>query len=190
MRIFAAIVPPDDALADLGDFLEPRREAGPELRWTDPSLWHVTLAFMADVPERRLDDVALAVAEAAAARGPFAARLHAGGAFPHAGDARVLWVGVDGSEDTVDSLSTLARGVRSSCAHAGATPEGGGFTPHLTVARARHPFEATRWLRVLDAYSGPDWTADEVTLFASHAPSGGRPRQYRPVATMPLGGEE
>ena len=63
MRIFAAVVPPDDALTDLGEFLDPRRDAGPELRWTDPSLWHITLAFMADVPERRLDEVALAVAD-------------------------------------------------------------------------------------------------------------------------------
>ena len=190
MRIFAAVVPPDDALADLGDFLDPRRDAGSELRWTDSSLWHITLAFMADVPERRLDEVALAVAEAAAAREPFAARLHTGGAFPHAADARVLWVGIDGAPGALASLDSLARGTRLSCAHAGAAPEGGTFTPHLTVARARHPFEATRWLRVLDAYSGPEWVADEVTLFASHAPSGGRPRQYRAVATMPLGGEE
>ncbi len=189
MRIFAAVVPPDDALTDLGEFLEPRREAGPELRWTEASLWHITLAFMADVPERRLDEVALAVAGAAAQRDPFAARLCAGGAFPHAADARVLWVGVDGRPTALESLDALARNVRSSCAHAGATPEGGGFQPHLTVARARHPFEATRWLRVLDAYRGPEWVADEVTLYASHAPGSGRPRHYRPVATMPLGGE-
>jgi 2'-5' RNA ligase len=189
MRIFAAIVPPDDALAHLGDFLEPRRDAGLDLRWTDASLWHITLAFMADVPERRLDEVALAVAEAAAQREPFAARLDSGGAFPHAGDARVLWVGVDGAAPDLACLDALARNVRLSCAHVGATPEGGGFQPHLTVARARHPFEATRWLRVLDAYSGPEWIADEVTLFASHAPSGAGPRHYRAVATMPLGGE-
>ncbi|GAB3078605.1 MULTISPECIES: RNA 2',3'-cyclic phosphodiesterase [unclassified Phycicoccus] len=190
MRIFAAVVPPEDALEDLADFLDPRRDTDRELRWTDPSLWHITLAFMADVPEGRLDEVALAVAEAAAHREPFASRLHSGGAFPHAADARVLWIGVDGDDEARGSLAALARNVRSSCAHVGATPEGGGFQPHLTVARARHSFEATRWLRVLDAYSGPRWNADEVTLFASHAPSGGRPRQYRPVATMPLGGEE
>ncbi|MEO5981733.1 MAG: RNA 2',3'-cyclic phosphodiesterase [Pedococcus sp.] len=189
MRIFAAVVPSDHALADLGDFLDPRRDAGPELRWTDASLWHITLAFMADVPERRLDEVALAVAEAAAHNAPFTARLHTGGAFPHAAEARVLWLGVDGESAALESLDALARNVRLSCAHIGATPEGGGFAPHLTVARARHPFEATRWLRVLDAYSGPEWVADEITLFASHAPSGGRPRQYRAVAAMPLGGE-
>jgi RNA 2',3'-cyclic 3'-phosphodiesterase len=188
MRIFAAVVPPDDALADLGDFLDPRRDAGPELRWTDPSLWHITLAFMADVPERRLDEIALAVAEAAAHRERFEARLHTGGAFPHAGDARVLWVGVDGKSPALQSLSALARNVRLSCAHVGATPEGGSFQPHLTVARARHPFEATRWLRVLDAYAGPSWTADEVTLFASHRGEGkGRPH-YEPIAVVELSG--
>ena len=189
MRIFAALVPPEPALADLGDFLEPRRDAGPDLRWVDPSLWHVTLAFMAEVTEAQVDEVAEAVAVAAARRDEPALTLRGAGAFPHAADARVLWTGVGGEPSALESLSGLSRAVRLACSQAGASPEGGPFHPHLTVARSRRPFEATRWLRTLDTYDGPGWVAEEVTLFASRPGSKGRPRHYEPVATMPLGGE-
>ncbi|MGO4342928.1 RNA 2',3'-cyclic phosphodiesterase [Pedococcus sp. 2YAF34] len=189
MRIFAALVPPEPALEDLGDFLEPRRDAGRDLRWVDPSLWHVTLAFMAEVPAQRVDEVAEAVAAAAAARDELALSLRGAGAFPHAEDARVLWTGVGGEPSALESLAQLSRSVRLACNHAGASPEGGPFHPHLTVARSRRPFESTRWLRTLDTYEGPGWVAKEVTLFASQPGAKGRPRHYEPVATMPLGGE-
>ena len=55
MRLFVAVIPPEHVLEDLGDFLEPRREAGPELRWTDPNQWHLTLSFMGEVPERTVE---------------------------------------------------------------------------------------------------------------------------------------
>lgn len=188
MRIFAAVVPPEPALDDLAAFLEPRRDAGPDLRWTDSSLWHVTTAFMAEVPERVVDPLVDAIAEAVAPRRPITLSVRGGGAFPNPYDARVTWMGIDGSPEDLQSLAGLARAVRRASSHAGAGPEGGPFTPHLTVARSRHPFEATRWLRVLDAYAGPSWTADEVTVFASHRGEGkGRPH-YEPIAVVDLAG--
>ena len=188
MRIFAAVVPTETALEDLAEFLDPRRDAGPDLRWTDPSLWHITTAFMADVPSRLVEGLVDEVAEAVGARSPVPLRLKGGGAFPNAYEARVTWMGIDGEPAALDSLAGLARAVRRACSQVGANPEGGPFTPHLTVARSRHPFEATRWLRVLDAYAGPAWTADEVTLFASHRGEGkGRPH-YEPIAVVELSG--
>ena len=42
-------------------------EGGSDLRWTDRHQWHITLAFLADVPDWRLDDLTAAV-ELTAAR--------------------------------------------------------------------------------------------------------------------------
>jgi RNA 2',3'-cyclic 3'-phosphodiesterase len=188
MRIFAAVVPPEEALDDLAEFLEPRRAAGPDLRWTDPTLWHVTLAFMADVPERTLEAAVQRMAEAVVNRTPVPLLCKGGGAFPNPYEARVTWIGVDGSKDALGSLAALSRGVRLACSRAGASPEGGPFHPHLTVARSRRPFEATRWLRVLDGYAGPPWLADEVTVFASHHGAGKGAPRYEPTAVLELTG--
>lgn len=188
MRVFAALVPPEPAHADLESFVEVRREVHSELRWTPAHLWHVTLAFMADVAEHAVDDVVTAVASVASTRAPINVRLSGAGVFPHVGEARVLWMDVRSeSPEGLADLESLALGVRRACGRVGASPAGGDYRPHLTLARSRRPFEATAWLRVLDAYAGPSWTGDEVTVFVSHRGTGKGRRHYEPVATCPLG---
>ncbi len=61
--------------------------------------------------------------------------------------------------------------------------------PHLTLGRFGRPVDATRWLRVLDTYRGPGWTARELVVVQSHQPRerGHRPR-HEVLATAPLGG--
>ena len=54
-RMFAAVVPPEAVLDDVAGFVESRRLADDRLRWTPPTAWHLTTAFMASVDERHLD---------------------------------------------------------------------------------------------------------------------------------------
>ncbi len=185
--MFVAVLPPVDALEDLADFLAPRQEAEPDFRWTVPEQWHVTLAFLAEVADRHLDDLEARLGRAAARRTPFPVTLSGGGAFPDPTRAKVVYAGVrtEGEE-----LSRLATGVRAAASRAGADPEGGRFRAHVTLARTRRPVEATRWLRVLDTYRGPQWQAEEITLVASHLGEGPRRRpRYEVVDTFPIGGE-
>ena len=56
--MFVAVVPPDAVLDHLDDFLDLRRDAA-DLRWSVRDQLHLTLAFLADVPDRVLDDFVL-----------------------------------------------------------------------------------------------------------------------------------
>jgi len=185
--MFAAVVPPEPAHADLVSFVDSRREVESDLRWTPSHLWHVTLAFMADVAEHHVDDVIDAVAGVAATRSPIALQLSGAGVFPHAAEARVVWMDLrSASASGLVDLESLALGVRRACSRLGASPAGGDYRPHLTLARSRRPFEATQWLRVMDTYAGPPWSADEVTVFVSHGGAGKGRSHYEPVAVCPL----
>jgi 2'-5' RNA ligase len=186
MRMFVAVYPPPVALEHLEEFLDARREAGPDLRWTMPEQWHLTLAFLPAVLDRRLDDLVERLAEAAARRTSFAVRLAGGGAFPDPARAKVLFARV---ETDGDELGRLATGVRAAAGKAGAAPDGGPFHPHVTLARTGRPIEATRWLRVLDAYRGDPWQAGEVALVGSHLGEGPKRRpRHEVVATFEVGG--
>ena len=55
MRMFVALTPPIEALEHLAEFWEPRTQADAEMRWVDAEQWHLTLSFLASVPERALD---------------------------------------------------------------------------------------------------------------------------------------
>ena len=186
--MFVALPLPEAVKEDLAEFLEPRQEAGSRevsLRWTRPEQWHVTLAFLAEVADRHTDELLERLGRAAARRNPLVLRVAGAGAFPHAGNAKVLWAGL---EHEGEDLARLASGVRAAASKSGIEVAGGRFRSHLTLARLGRPADVTRWLRVLDPYAGPSWKAREVALIASHLGQGpnGRPR-YDILETFELG---
>jgi 2'-5' RNA ligase len=186
MRMFVAVVPPTDVVEHLDEFLDVRRDAA-AYRWAAVEQFHVTLAFLADVPERKLDDLVERLGRAAARRHGFAATVAGGGAFPNAARARVLWAGLDLDEDGRTELTRMATGTRAAANRSGVPVDGQRFRPHLTVARLGRPQEVSSWVRLLDAYRGPTWTVDRITLLASHLGQGprGRPR-YEVVQELAL----
>ena len=163
MRMFVALVPPPEAVEHLDEFLEPRRAAG------DVPLGAArAVARHAGLPRRRcadrqLDDLVERLGRAAARRTPFATRIAGGGAFPNAGRARVLWAGLDLDEPGRTELDRLATGARAAAVADRAsrsTASGSGRTSPL--ARLGRPAEVSHWVRLLDAYRGPAWTADRI----------------------------
>jgi 2'-5' RNA ligase len=187
-RMFVAVQPPTEAVEHLDEFLDVRRDAA-DFRWATIEQMHVTLAFLAAVQERRVDDLVERLARAAARRSAFDTRITGGGAFPGPMDARVLWAGLELDEHGRTELSRLATGARAAASKAGIEVGGGRFRPHVTVARLRRPTEVTRWVRLLKSYTGPTWRANRVELVQSFLGQGprGRPR-YETVDTFPLAG--
>jgi RNA 2',3'-cyclic 3'-phosphodiesterase len=188
MRMFAAVVPPAEVVEHLDDFLEVRRATG-AFRWVPAEQLHLTVAFLADVPDRKLDDLVDRLGRAAARRTSFEAAVAGGGAFPNAARARVVWAGLDLDEHGRTELTRLATGARAAANRAGVPVDGQRFRAHVTVARVGHPQDVTSWVRLLDAYRGPVWTVDRLTLVASYLGEGprGRPR-HQPVAEFALSG--
>jgi 2'-5' RNA ligase len=183
-RMFVAVVLPEAVVEDLEEFLSPRREAA-GFRWTVPEQFHLTLAFSGNVPDRSYDDLVSRLARAAAKRSPMTARIAGGGAFPNVGRARVLFAGV---QTDAEELGRAATGARAALAKAGAEVDGQRFRPHLTLARMGRPVEATRWVRLLEAYRGPEWRIEDLALVASYLGEGPRKRpRHEVVETFTLG---
>ena len=101
----------------------------------------------------------------------------------------MLWAGLDLDEPGRTELDRLATGARAAASRTGIAVDGQRFRPHLTLARLGRPTEVSNWVRLLDAYAGPAWTADTVALVASHLGEGpgGRPR-YEVVEELTLPG--
>ncbi|GGB36263.1 RNA 2',3'-cyclic phosphodiesterase [Flexivirga endophytica] len=180
-RMFVAIRPPEAIREELADFLAPREG----MTWIDPQQWHLTLAFLAAVPEHRAAELAAALGRTALRHNAFQLRLSGAGAFPDPLAAKVLWL-----RPNVE-LTPLATGVRHAANSVGATPDGQRFVGHLSVAWPRRPIDARRWLQVLDTFSSDSWRVTEVELVASYLGEGPhrRPR-HEVVAALPLTQEQ
>lgn len=190
MRAFVALLPPPAAAAELAAALVPVRRlpGGDALRWTEPGLWHFTLAFLGDVPDDVRPDLDRRLERAAHRHAPTGLRVAGAGRF---GD-RVLWAGAEGD---MTALGRLADSVRAAARRAGAPPdEEHGFTPHLTLARVSHsrPVRLRPLADALAGFRGSSWPVDTLCLVGSVLPRSGAPGEqprYETVASWPLGRE-
>jgi 2'-5' RNA ligase len=146
VRLFVALFPPEDVRDELRLRL---REAGP-VRLVPVERWHLTMAFLGEIPSERVPGIEQAVG-AAAGGGPIRLRLAGGGSFGSA-----AWAGVDGD---LAALARLRAGLRQSLAITEDRP----FTPHLTVSYHGNP----ETQRVLRDHLGTYWTATHVELVHS-----------------------
>jgi 2'-5' RNA ligase len=183
MRVFCAVIPPERATLDLDEFLDSRRDdpAARGLGWSRPDHWHLTLAFMGSARPDAVHTLVERLAGGAVDLPAPTLQVSGGGAFPVVERAKVLYASVVGD---LGVLGRLSNRVRSAASVAGCSPDGRVFVPHLTLARSRRPFEATRWVRVLEGYSGPAFVADRVAVVESHL-GGPRPR-HEVLAEVPL----
>jgi 2'-5' RNA ligase len=153
----------------------------PGARWQAREQLHLTLRFIGEVDgadARALDD-ALAGIHAPA----FEMQLHGVGQFgnkqPHS-----LWAAARRNE----LLEHLARKVDAAIRRVGQPQDAHKFTPHVTLARLRHPeMERLRdWLTAHSLYTSETFTVDGFCLYSSKLTSGGG--IYRIEQDYPLGG--
>ncbi|MFF1394566.1 RNA 2',3'-cyclic phosphodiesterase [Streptomyces sp. NPDC058287] len=185
MRLFAAVLPPDEAMDELGRVVD--RLTGSEgaegLRWTGRPGWHFTLAFYGEVPDETVPELSRRLERAAARTAPFPLALRGGG---HFGD-RALWVGASGD---VAALRRLAERAGAAARKAGLdTEDHRHYRPHLTLARGSGAVHLTPYAAALDTFTGEQWTVGELALVRSRLPTSGvrgeRPR-YEKVGGWPL----
>src|SRR5262245_42038496 len=77
---------------------EVRRESRDSVSWVKPANTHLTLRFLGDLARERQADLQSAVERAAMGVKPFSITASGTGAFPNTRNARVLWIGIKGSD--------------------------------------------------------------------------------------------
>ena len=195
MSLFIALWPSGEVRDRLARAVRAARPAAPELRWTPPEEWHLTLVFLGAAGEplpglsaalertlvgRPAPDLTLDDWDTFPRRSPRPRPRDGGGGGRR---ASVVWAGVrgEGLHDLADSLAEAARG-------AGVPVPSRPFVPHITLARARPPREVADTLRLLGPAPTATWRADRIHLVESR-PAG--QDRYRTVRTwgLPWGSE-
>src|SRR5689334_24617878 len=101
MRLFVAVWPPSDAVAELDAAVTALRDHGRALRWTVPAQWHLTLTFLGDVTGDDVRELSERLSRAAARHPPLRLRFRGGGRFGR----RILFTQVDGDRDPLRRLA-------------------------------------------------------------------------------------
>jgi 2'-5' RNA ligase len=182
VRVFIALAPPDDAKEELDRELRQSYDTHPHMRWNRIEDWHVTLAFLGELPAGMVPLLRPPLANLAAEHHPLRLALRGSGSF----DGRVLWSGIDGD---LDDLRVLAADVRTAVKNCGVALEDRPLRPHLTLARARRGDRSSvaEIAERLAGFTGRRWPAERLHLVGSNAGRSREPIHYRDIEAWALG---
>ena len=172
LRDFIAIHLSQEARQQLSNTI---RSLGSEIpsgvRWVDPEGIHLTLKFLGDIDPALVEDVLLAMKQAASGSLPFHLQLDGLGVFPNERRPRVLWAGLAGD---LDALEALQEKLEAAMSGLNFPWERRTFNPHLTLGRVRDGVSAVARQRVGTLVShgyldGADsWPVNAVHLMRSN----------------------
>lgn len=112
---------------------------------------HLTVKFLGEVGEDRIEAIAGALTGAVAGVRAFDVRVEGLGAFPSAARPRVVWAGVTAG---ADAMRDLAGRIDEALVAVGVAREARPFSPHITLGRARQPGRAPALTEALRGGAG------------------------------------
>lgn len=137
----------------------------PDLRWTRPEQWHVTLAFLGEVNDNAIDELTRRLGRVAARHAPVSLAFGGGGRFGH----RVLWIAVQGDRA---GLCRLADSARAAARRSGLQVDQRPYRPHLTLARAPAGANLQPVATQLASWQGLPWVGHHLQLVRSRLGAG------------------
>ena len=130
MRLFIALDIVDAIRGRIGRFLEGVRNFAPDARWVRDESLHVTLKFIGELPDEKIE--ALKASLAGISAGASEIHFRGYGFFPTPKSARVFWAGMEAGPE----LAALAAAIDEKMPALGIAKEERAFSPHLTLARS------------------------------------------------------
>ena len=168
-RVFIAIAIPEPLERKLRRLQAELTPAVRGCRWTSALPFHLTLAFLGDVPNNDLSAICQVVAATARTVEPFEIEVKGLGAFPSATRPRVIWAGV--TAPNLKPILDLQKSIVDSLARIGHRPADERFSPHVTLGRIkdqRHgPGDLTGLIERNRFWSAGICTVADVQVFAS-----------------------
>jgi 2'-5' RNA ligase len=184
LRTFIAIDLPIGVQDALGRFEKELQTASAPIAWVKPERIHLTLKFLGDVAPDRIPEIQKSLEQVAGTTSPFRLKASGCGAFPSIKQMRVIWVGLQGDEA---SLNLLQREVEEAMVELGFKREDRPFKPHLTVGRVKgrqHLRIVQDLLMARQGFDAEAFDVTEVVLYKSELrPEGAR---YTPLFRKPF----
>lgn len=187
MRLFIAIELP----AQIRDLLEriqkELKSSGADVKWVDPKNIHLTLKFIGETQEKKLDIIMQIIEAAVKNTDSFDAQLSSLGAFPKISSPRVIWIGTGEGEE---SITRLAKNIEKTLEKIGILPEKRAFSAHITIGRTRSDLGLQKLSGFLVSvgknipFDNLRFNVNKVTLFKSTLTSRGP--VYEPLKEIHL----
>ena len=185
MRTFIAIELPDNIKKEIEQLQAPLKRTEAFVSWVKPSNIHVTLKFLGEVPEEKINEVFSATQKALEETGKFSMSLKGTGTFPNLKRPRVIWIGAGSGEE---ELSLMAKRIEEEMAKIGFPREKRKFSAHFTIGRVKSPKNLEKLMGLVESsdFQTEKIEVGEVVVMKSQLHPAGA--IYTPLKKIPLAG--
>lgn len=170
MRAFIAIELSKEIRDSLSHLQEQLKVSQADVKWVSPQNIHLTLKFLGEVDESKLEKTGEILETLKTDKPPFYIRLSSVGAFPKTNYPRVIWVGIDkGDSET----KVIAKFLEAKIAKLGIPVEDRAFSSHITIGRVRSGLNREGLVKKLNesvnyfAGANLEFQVEKITLFKS-----------------------
>ena len=169
MRAFIAIEIPQDIRDELARVIGQLKDSivarSGEMKWVKPGAIHLTLKFLGDIKEDKIETACSIVKEIISKYEHFQVELSGIGTF--ASPPKVIWIGI---KDEDEILKQIADELDSALCKIGLEKSTRKFRPHLTLCRIKSLKAGQNTEDVMpefEDYQGPDLPVETVCLYHS-----------------------
>lgn len=134
IRSFIAIEISGDARGEMKRVIGQFKSSAADVKWVNPDTVHLTLKFLGDVSEEKIEKIKSCLTEIVKNSPSFDIVLGEVGVFPDWKYAKVIWIGV---AEGAEKASVLAELIEDSMLEEGFEKEKRPFKCHLTLGRVR-----------------------------------------------------
>jgi len=163
-------VEPTDKIHEFMDELE---RSGAPLNMVQSNQLHMTVKFLGDVDEEKVERIVEKAEFALEDFQPFTLDLKGTGAFPHLGYIKVVWIGSEArleaphagttEAEDIPFLTDMAHRVEEELVPLGFERDDREFSPHITVARVKGGKNKEKLVDVIESYENEHFASFEVT---------------------------
>ncbi len=166
VRAFIAIKIPEYIVEKIKSVQNELKKTTTQVSWVNPGNIHITLKFLGNIDESKIDEVVSQIKNAVVGLPQFNIRIQGIGAFPNFKRPKVFWIGTEQNEQ----LIKLANSIDMNMLTLGFKKESRPFKAHLTFGRVKGTQEMTECLDILHQninFKGGCFLAEEIFLIKS-----------------------
>jgi len=173
IRTFIAIEIPKTVISKIRELQGVIKAYGFKIRWVRAENIHLTLKFLGDIEEIKINEIAEAVSKTAEKHSPISLKAKGIGVFPGIKRPHVLWVGLSGQ---LEALIKLQQTLDENLIALGFSSEERPFKGHLTMGRIKDRIDVKKLgdaLMAFRRFESETFTTGQIILYKSElTPSG------------------
>jgi RNA 2',3'-cyclic 3'-phosphodiesterase len=140
LRTFIALPTSSEAQGTIARIQASLKESQAGVKWESQDKFHITMVFLGNVEQSKLELLSTALARSVQQFQPFTISYASLGAFPNIHTPRIIWIGIRNNPVVLDLQATVQR----ICEEFSFPKEDRAFHPHITLGRVKESRNLSR----------------------------------------------